>query len=318
MYSLGNKAPLIRSPSVTSSRIVDRGCVAIVANPYSGVRSNRRLVNELVAALLRHKLQATVLWDPSERRELLADADLERTTRCVVVVGGDGTVADVINEKPRGLPLAVLPAGNENLFARALSCPVECDALVAAIVAGRAEWIDFGRAGPRLFSLMVGVGFDADVVHRVARWRRRQRSLRRVTRLSYLRPILRAFRHQPWGQVDIIADGVAVRGAHCLVFNLPKYGGGLCVAPNARADDGLLDWVVFERPGPSGACTLCSGRLEAIRAPRTTRRLTRPRSAHPDRRVISRANPTRRRSRGFHSGRDRRDTRGANESRTSG
>jgi len=249
MYFLGNKAPLIRSPGVTSSRIVDRGCVAIVANPYSGVRSNQRLVNELVAALLRHKLKATVLWDPSERRELLADADLERTTRCVVVVGGDGTVADVINEKPRGLPLAVLPAGNENLFARALSCPVECDALVAAIVAGRAEWIDFGRAGPRLFSLMVGVGFDADVVHRVARWRRRQRSLRRVTRLSYLRPILRAFRHQPWGQVDIIADGVAVRGAHCLVFNLPKYGGGLCVAPNARADDGLLDWVVFERPG---------------------------------------------------------------------
>jgi diacylglycerol kinase family enzyme len=113
------------------------------------------------------------------------------------VVGGDGTVADVINEKPRGLPLAVLPTGNANLFARALRCPVECDSLVAAIVAGRAEWIDFGRAGPRLFSLMVGVGFDADVVHRVARWRRRQRSLRRVTRLSYLRPILRAVGHQP-------------------------------------------------------------------------------------------------------------------------
>lgn len=158
----------------------DRHCVVIVANPYSGIRPNRRIVEDLVASLARCKLAARVLWDPSERREVLADPDLERSARCVVVVGGDGTVADVINEKPRGLSLAVLPAGNENLFARAIGFRTECESLVAAIVAGRTQWIDLGRAGSRFFSLMVGVGFDADVVQRAARRRRRQRSRRSV------------------------------------------------------------------------------------------------------------------------------------------
>jgi len=174
---------------------------------------------------------------------------LESTTRCVVVVGGDGTIADVINEKPRGLPLAVLPAGNENLFARAFGFRNECDSLVAAIVAGRVKWIDLGRAGRRFFTLMAGVGFDADVVQRFACWRRQRRSLRRVTRLSYVRPILGALRHPPSGLVEIDADGLAVRCTHCFVFNVPRYAAGLRLAPPALSDDGLLDWVAFERPG---------------------------------------------------------------------
>ena len=226
-----------------------RPSVAIVANPYSGARRNRRLVENLVTSLTRRSLTARVLWDPNERRKVLTDPDLENTTRCVVVVGGDGTIADVINEMPRHLPLAVLPAGNENLFARALGFPNESESLVAAIVAGRVKWIDLGRAGRRFFTLMAGVGFDADVVQRVACWRQQRRSLRRVTRLSYVRPILGALRHPPSGLVEIDADGVAVRCTHCFVFNVPRYAAGLRLAPRALSEDGLLDWVAFERPG---------------------------------------------------------------------
>jgi len=242
---------LLESPRIMTSTS-DSDCrsrVAIVANPYSGARRNRRLVENLVAALARRSLTARILWDLNERREALTDPDLEKSTRCVVVVGGDGTIADVINEKPRGLPLAVLPAGNENLFARALGFQNGCDSLVDAIVAGRVKWIDLGRAGRRFFTLMAGVGFDAGVVQRVARWRQQRRSLRRVTRLSYIRPILGALRRPPAGLVDIDADGIEVRCAHCLVFNVPRYAAGLRFAPRALSDDGLLDWVAFERPG---------------------------------------------------------------------
>jgi diacylglycerol kinase family enzyme len=33
------------------------------------------------------------------------------------------------------------------------------------------------------------------------------------------------------------------------VFNLPSYACALPVAADARPDDGLLDWIVLERPG---------------------------------------------------------------------
>ena len=45
------------------------------------------------------------------------------------------------------------------------------------------------------------------------------------------------------------ADGERVTGTHAFVFNLPRYALGLPLAPEARDDDGLVNWVVFERPG---------------------------------------------------------------------
>ncbi len=41
-----------------------------------------------------------------------------------------------------------------------------------------------------------------------------------------------------------------LRGTTAFVFNLPRYALGLPFAPMARADDGLLDVVVFRKPGP--------------------------------------------------------------------
>ena len=223
--------------------------VAIAATPYSGTGPNWPLAEALAGALARRGLEPRLLWDRAERRGALADPGLVASWRCAVAVGGDGTVADVINEVPSGLPLAVLPAGNENLFARALGFRADADALATAIAAGRTRRIDLGRAGVRLFSLMAGVGFDAEVAHRIARWRRGPGSLRRVTRRSYLVPTLSALGHPPPGGVEIDANGVHAHGAHCLVFNLPQYACALALAPEARADDGLLDWIVLERPG---------------------------------------------------------------------
>jgi diacylglycerol kinase (ATP) len=34
-----------------------------------------------------------------------------------------------------------------------------------------------------------------------------------------------------------------------MVFNLPRYAFRLPLSPNATGDDGLLDWLVFEKPG---------------------------------------------------------------------
>jgi diacylglycerol kinase family enzyme len=109
--------------------------------------------------------------------------------------------------------------------------------------------MDLGRANGRLFSAMVGVGFDADVVHRLARWRSHGGRLKRVTYWSYVGRILETIHRYPYGRLVLEADGVRVEGTHAFVFNLPRYALGLPVAPEALVDDGRLNWVVFERPG---------------------------------------------------------------------
>jgi diacylglycerol kinase family enzyme len=227
--------------------------ILVAANPYRGAARPRERVQALAAAIAGAGIPVRVLWEAGERARLLGDARALSGVRCVVAAGGDGTVAGVVNELAADVPLAVLALGNENLIARALGLPGDPLALARAIVAGRTRRLDLGRAttsaGSRRFALMLSAGFDADVIHRIARWRSAGGVPRKVSRLSYVRPLasaLYAYAHAP---VAVDCDGAACRGAYCVVSNLPEYALALSLTPAARGDDGELDWMAFERGG---------------------------------------------------------------------
>jgi diacylglycerol kinase family enzyme len=188
----------------------------------------------------------------------------------VVAAGGDGTVSAVINELSADVALAVLPLGNENLFAKAFGFEDDPGALAGAIARGDRRPIDLGRAhttaGSRLFTLMLTAGFDAEVVHRFTRWRTAGGAARRAGRAAYVRPFAEALWSYPHAGMTLTADGVAVDGSHCVVANLPDYALDLRLAPAAQADDGLLDWTVLSR---SGRVALAGYALAVARARHT-------------------------------------------------
>jgi diacylglycerol kinase (ATP) len=227
--------------------------IVVAANPYSGAADNRRRVDALARELAALAGPPRVLWDARERAAALGDPAAMAGCRVVVAAGGDGTVAQVINELPSGTPLAVFPAGTENLFAATHGFADDPVALVRALATGRTREIDLGRASVtgrrRLFALMLSAGVDADIVHRLATWRGSRGALRRVRRASYVAPIaasLATYRHPP---VRVRAGDTAASGAYCIIANAPAYALDLALSPDARADDGALDWLVFERGG---------------------------------------------------------------------
>ena len=240
-----NLAPVAEADLVSG----DRPWVAIAANPYSGHGPTQKRVADLAAALSQGGLEPWVIWDREQRAKVLRHPNLAKSCRCVVAAGGDGTVADVINEMTSPVPFATLPSGNENLFAREFGFERNGKLLAQSIAAGRVRHIDLARAGDRLFSLMLSVGLDAEVVHRVVAWRTNGPALRRVNRLSYAKPIAGALRSYRYGRLESEADGERVTGTHAFVFNLPQYGFQLPFAPHAKGDDGLLDWLVFDYAG---------------------------------------------------------------------
>jgi diacylglycerol kinase family enzyme len=83
----------------------------------------------------------------------------------VLAGGGDGTISaaaaicfDV------GKPLAVLPAGTMNLFARTLAVPLNLDEAVPALAAGRLHEVDIATANGRPFVHQYSVGVHARLV----------------------------------------------------------------------------------------------------------------------------------------------------------
>jgi YegS/Rv2252/BmrU family lipid kinase len=227
--------------AVAAPPIGSRREVLVLANPLAGTHGRRGHVRELEQALRDRGLEATLCG----REELSDLVQARQGVRCVVAAGGDGTLNEVLNRAP-GTPVAILPLGNENLMARHFRLSRSAARLAEAVARAPGRCLDLARINGRFFSLMAGVGIDAQVVHDVHRERRGH-----INKLNYVLPALRALRSWSYPTVEVVIEetGEVLHGATVFLFNLPLYGLGLPIAPGARADDGLLDLVVFERPG---------------------------------------------------------------------
>jgi diacylglycerol kinase (ATP) len=237
--------------------------VGFAVNAASGRGGGRAAVARLARELERLGLESRIAWTLDERKGLVEAAcasnpNLGRgrgACRGLVAVGGDGTVAALINERP-DVPIAVMPAGTENLFARHFGFARNCSKAAARIAEGRAEPLDLGLIDGRRFALMAGFGFDADVVsrHHAARLGRSGQP-RTTNRAAYVEPVLRSSFAYRFPALTLSIEGVdgaqeTLVGTTAFVFNLPRYALGLPFAPSAMGDDGWLDLVVFRDPGP--------------------------------------------------------------------
>ena len=161
----------------------------------------------------------------------------------VVAVGGDGTVREVAEGLlGRAIPMAILPAGTENLVAKQFQIDSSPVRLVGTLLNPDIREIDVGFVGQRVFLVVVGVGFDADVVRHLS-----QRRQGHITHLDYFLPVWRSFWSHRFPRLRVLADGETVFDEEGLVFvgNMPRYGLGLRILKNAVADDGLLDICIF-------------------------------------------------------------------------
>lgn len=226
--------------------------VLISVNPKAGCRSSANRVAQLTDALHQHSLLPETLEDLPAVEQRANELHARGELRALVGVGGDGTAAELVNRTRPGTPLTMLPAGNENLLARYLRLTESPLELADVIAAGNAVQLDAAAANGRVFLLMLGCGFDAEVVHRVDARRRGH-----ISSLTYFQPILATLRTYQypellvnWDSGSGLGDAPAgqPRAARWLfVFNLPCYGGGFEIAPQADGRDGLLDVCAFAR-----------------------------------------------------------------------
>ncbi|MFD1830087.1 MULTISPECIES: diacylglycerol/lipid kinase family protein [Streptomyces] len=189
----------------------------LVVNPKATTTSARTrdvLIHALASDL---KLEVATTEYRGHARDLGRQAVQRGEIELVIVLGGDGTVNEVVNgllcdgPAPDVLPrLAVVPGGSTNVFARALGLPnhaVEATgALLGALNSGSERTVGLGLAAgtpgtddaevpARWFTFCAGLGFDAGVVGRVEQKRERGR---RSTHALYVRQVVRQFLGDPY------------------------------------------------------------------------------------------------------------------------
>ena len=222
----------------------------MVVHPASGLGRAGRIA-DTVADKLRGAVDDLVTVAAStveESRRLMEQAHGAKLD-ILVVVGGDGSAHQGVQFcADTGVALGVVPAGTGNDLARTLGAPKDplaaTDALVAAIKSGERTRMDLGRVtGGPWFAGVLCAGFDSAVNERANRMRwpsgPRRYDLAILAELARLRP----------GPLTVVQDGTRVEheATQIAIGNIPHYGGGIPICPDADPTDGQFDITLVGR-----------------------------------------------------------------------
>jgi YegS/Rv2252/BmrU family lipid kinase len=183
---------------------------------------------------------------PGQLTELAASVAGEG--RLIVVVGGDGTMNEVANGLAgTGAEIAVLPNGTGQDFGRTHGIPTKFDEAVAVALEGLPREIDLGRAvfddeSSRVFANVGSAGMSGAVAQRA-----NSMSKALGGRATFYYALTREFLAWKNTEVTVTSDAGERRGRmhDVIVANGRWHGGGMKLAPDAEADDGLFDVVLI-------------------------------------------------------------------------
>jgi diacylglycerol kinase (ATP) len=189
---------------------------------------------------------------PSDLAEMARNA-AQAGRRRILVLGGDGTFQVLLNsvfDQPDVI-LGIIPAGGGNDLATALGLPSDPLEAAASLLEGEVGCLDVAHVRTadgmeRLYTGGGGVGLDAEAS------RHASGSYRRIPgRARYLLAAIRALLSFRAFRVRITFLETRQESLECsallaAVLNTPSYGAGLYLAPQAKADDGMLNLVLLE------------------------------------------------------------------------
>jgi len=186
--------------------------------------------------------------------------ELSQNHRLIVVIGGDGTISDVIQGIMEGgnndqVRVGIIPFGSGNAFRRSLGIPKTAGQAVDLLTKGREKAADIVCVNGK-FGAFINIGMSAAIGY--------LKHAHRVPGLlgHFLASRIQPFYRRHWVDVEL-EDGVDGNGQSferkklrlkmldCVVTKTNHFGYGWLVAPQAVIDDGYLDITFFEMRTPT-------------------------------------------------------------------
>ena len=217
----------------------------IIVNPVAGKRKafkNLKKVESLLNA--RGVSYQTHKTGGVHDAEYIARKLTEEGENEIIVLGGDGTLNEVLNgiSDPSVCKLGLVPSGTGNDFASHMGIPLDPEAAILRIIEGEAMPVDYIDVSGTRSMNVAGLGIDVDVLERCQRGRMRGK-------LKYLFSLVKSLFTFKGYRVQIESEGreTEVRDVLiCAVCNASMFGGGIKICPGADATDGKLEIVIVD------------------------------------------------------------------------
>jgi YegS/Rv2252/BmrU family lipid kinase len=227
-----------------------------LVNPASANGATGRRWPELARRAAARGLTGETLLSerPGHLSELAREAVAQGATS-LVVVGGDGTVHEVVDglagtAAGGNVELGMVPLGTGRDFARSLRIPNRLDDALDVVRDGRLRTVDLGRAtytrgdgeAHAYFANFAGAGISGAIA---ARANRTTKAL--GGKVSFFWATLAVFSRWQPAEMTIAIDGVERRARllEALAMNGDYTAGGMWVAPEASLEDGTFDVVLI-------------------------------------------------------------------------
>jgi YegS/Rv2252/BmrU family lipid kinase len=246
---------------------------ALILNPHAGGGKGSRDWHQIEKLLGAHGLQYELLISKYPKHAILiAKHAVDNGARQLIVVGGDGTLNEVVNgvfqqetcliEK---VTIGIIPVGTGNDWIKTFGIPNNYEEAIKKIKEGEAIFQDVGKltysengkANSRYFINMAGFGFDAQVTRIANLMKKKGRSGKWVYHISLLAAYLQYKTHK----LNISVNGEQIEE---LIFSLSvgigKYnGGGMMQSPHAIPNNGIFEVTLIKKIDIYGILTNLSG-----------------------------------------------------------
>ena len=235
-----------------------------IVNPNAGNRKAKKDWDKIKGMLHEANLQFDFLF--TEQKEHAIEITFQHIKdgyRNFIVVGGDGTLNEVVNGffkqeivPVNELTLAMIPIGTGNDWCRSLNIPFKYKKAIKLINKQKTRWQDIGKVEfynseipkQRFFANVAGMGYDAVVAAKTNRDKERGRS----GAILYLKNLFTSllFYDHSNTVMTIDSDSTHKHKTFSMSVGIGKYnGGGMKQLPNAEIDDGLFDVTLIKKLG---------------------------------------------------------------------